>query len=239
MIISKYPYQPLSRKTDTDGKRKYLTPDGNKLPSVTTILGATQPEEEKQALQEWRNAVGHKRAQEITTQAANRGTRMHSYLEYYVENDVMKELGTNPYAKVSYVMAEEVVRHGMPHVDEVWGSEVSLYFPDVYAGTTDLVGVHAGAEAIMDFKQSNKPKSRERVEGYFLQLAAYSECHNQLYGTNIRKGVVMMCVQPKVDAQFNIIEPPLYQEFIIEGSEFDYYVSEWWKRVEQHFLLNM
>lgn len=239
MITQRYDYTKLSKKEDDTGKRKYLTPDGRKVASVTTILEITKPEEDKQALQNWRNAVGHKKAKEITTEAANRGTRMHTYLEGFVLNDQLKDAGSNPYAKISHLMAQTVIKEGLHKADEFWGSEVSLYFPEIYAGTTDLVGVHGGAEAIMDFKQSNKPKQRAWIEGYFLQCAAYGAAHDALYGTKIRKGVIMMCVKPKVDAQFNIIEPPQYQEFIIEGEEFDHYAREWWKRVEQHFLLNM
>jgi genome maintenance exonuclease 1 len=114
-----------------------------------------------------------------------------------------------------------------------------LYFPGVYAGTTDGAGVHLNQEAILDYKQSNKPKKREYIEDYFLQLCAYAEAHNELHGTRIRKGVILMCVKPDVDEQFNIIKPPQYQEFLLEGTEFEKYRSLWWHRVEQYYMLNM
>jgi len=78
-IPNKFIYEPISR-VDTPEGRRYATPDGNKLPSVTTILSATTPEEKKLILQNWRNRVGHAKAQEITTEAAGRGTRMHKFL---------------------------------------------------------------------------------------------------------------------------------------------------------------
>ncbi len=83
MITSRYNYTPLDRTT-IDGKRHYCLPDGSKVPSVTTILDRTKPAEDREALARWRKAVGEQRAQEITTEAASRGTRMHAYLEHYV-----------------------------------------------------------------------------------------------------------------------------------------------------------
>ena len=185
---------------------------------------------------EWRRNVGEKRAQEITTAAANRGTRMHTYLEKYVKEGVVPDRASNPFSWASHAMAHEVVRHGLVNVDEFWGVEVPLYFPGVYAGTTDCVGVHRSDQSILDFKQSNKPKKREWIEDYFLQLCAYAEAHNELHGTSIRKGVILMCVQPKMNDKFDIIEPPQYQEFILEGVEFDRYRDLWWRRLEEYYV---
>lgn len=238
MYNPKFDYQPIPRVT-IEGKRYYATPDGNKLPSVTTILDKTKPAESRIALANWRRAVGEVRAQQITTEAANRGTRMHTYLEDYVKHGEIKERTTNPYSWASHAMAHEVVAKGLCNVDEFWGIEVPLYFPAVYAGTTDGAGIHLNQQAILDYKQSNKPKKREYIDDYFLQLCAYAEAHNELHGTRIRKGVILMCVKPDVDEQFNIVKPPQYQEFVLEGSEFDRYRSLWWHRVEQYYMLNM
>lgn len=238
MYNPKFEYRPIPR-VEVNGKRFYATPDGNKLPSVTTILDKTKPAESRIALANWRRAVGEARAQQITTEAANRGTRMHTYLEDYVKYGEIKDRTTNPYSWASHAMAHEVVAKGLCNVDEFWGIEVPLYFPAVYAGTTDGAGLHLGQEAILDYKQSNKPKKREYIDDYFLQLCAYAEAHNELHGTCIRKGVILMCVKPDVDEQFNIVKPPQYQEFVLEGSEFDRYRSLWWHRVEQYYMLNM
>lgn len=236
MIVNRFNYQPIPRE-QVDGKRLYATPDGKKLPSVTTILEKTKPEEKKQALQEWRNRVGHAQAQAITTEAANRGTRMHNYLEHYVKTGEMKELPGNPFAVPSYVMAECVIAQGLVNkVDEFWGVEVPLYFPGIYAGTTDGAGIHLQEESILDYKQTNRAKKREWIEDYFLQLCAYAEAHNELYGTKIRKGVILMCVKPETDANMTITKPPEYQEFVLAGAEFELYRQLWWQRVEQYYM---
>jgi hypothetical protein len=221
-----------------DGRRLYATPDGQKLPSVTTILEATRPEEKRQALQNWRNRVGHAQAQAITTEAANRGTRMHKYLEDYTKTGVIADAGTNPYSQQSHAMASTVIKQGLCHVSEFWGYEVPLYFPGIYAGTTDAAGVHLNEQAILDYKQTNRPKRREWIEDYFLQLCAYAEAHNETHGTRIKKGVVLMCVKPEMDDQGNLTTQPQYQEFVISGAEFEQYRQQWWRRVEQYYLLS-
>ena len=238
MYNPKFNYQPIPRE-NVNGRRLYATPDGNRLPSVTTILDATKSEESKRALQNWRARVGTEQAQAITTEAANRGTRMHTYLEQYVRDGVIKDRGTNPFSWASHAMAQKVVEHGLKNVSEFWGIEVPLYFPKVYAGTTDGAGIHLNEESILDYKQTNKPKKREWIDDYFVQLCAYAEAHNELHGTKIKKGVVLMCVKPDLDEQHNIIGQPQYQEFVLEGAEFEQYRTLWWKKVEQYYMLNM
>jgi genome maintenance exonuclease 1 len=222
-IPDKFPYKELKRET-INGSRKYMTPDGHAVPSVTTILDATKPEEAKQALREWRKRVGEEKAKQITAEAAGRGTRMHKWLENHVKTGEIGEPGSNPYSKQSHQMAQTIINKGLCNCQEFWGTEVSLYFPEVYAGTTDLVGVHDNSEAIMDHKQTNKPKKREWIDDYFLQLAAYATAHNEVWGTNIRKGVVFMCSAANE-----------YQEFIVEGKEFDYYTNMWYTRLDQYY----
>jgi genome maintenance exonuclease 1 len=220
----KFNYISMSR-VEVEGKRRYATPDGEKLPSVTTILDATKSEESKQALANWRKRVGHAKAQEITTEAAGRGTRMHKWLEDYIKTGAMGEPGTNPYSIQSHQMARSIIDQGLSKCNEFWGTEVTLYFPKIYAGTTDLVGLHEGSESIMDHKQTNKPKKREWIEDYFVQLAAYANAHNELYGTKIRKGVIFMCSAANE-----------YQEFVLEGTDFDVYCVKWFNRVEQYYM---
>lgn len=234
MLNPKFDYKPLDRTT-VEGKRHYTLPDGSKVPSVTTILDKTKPEEKKIALQNWRKAVGEQRAQQITTEAANRGTRMHSYLESYILSNDMKPLPQNPYAHPSWFMAAEVILKGLVNVDEFWGSEIPLYYSGLYAGTTDCIGVWKGRPAILDFKQTNKPKKREWIEDYFLQLAAYAQAHNHTYGTDIRDGVILMAAQPKLLAD-GVYSTPEYQEFEVSGEEFDRWTDEWTKRVELYYL---
>jgi genome maintenance exonuclease 1 len=235
MINHRFDYQPMNRVSE-DGRRLYATPDGKKLPSVTTILDRTKPEESRRALNEWKQRVGVEKAQQITTEAANRGTRMHSYLEHYVKTGEIKPAGTNPYAWASHVMAQTVIEQGLKKVDEFWGVEIPLYFPGLYAGTSDGAGIHLGEQAILDYKQTNKPKRSEWIDDYRLQLVAYALAHNEVYGTRIRKGVILMCVRPETDDQFNITKPPEYQEFVLESRDFDHWEQQWWKRLELYYL---
>lgn len=225
LLQERYQYRPLARDEST-GKRLYATPDGHKVPSVTTVLDKTKPAEAREALARWKAAVGEQKAQQITTEAASRGTRMHTYLENHIKGVALPESVSNPYAQQSLDMARKVIAEGFPKIDEVWGSEVPLYFPELYAGTTDCVGIHNGDESILDFKQTNKPKKIEWIEDYFLQLTAYALAHNEVHGTNIRKGVILMCSK---DYE--------YQEFILEPKDFDYWTNRWCDRVSQYYRL--
>lgn len=224
MIVKKYNYIPISRES-INGKRHYCLPDGSKTPSVTTILDATKPLEAKQALQNWRKSVGEARAQEITTEAASRGTRMHKWLENYVINEALGSPGTNPFSKQSHSMADIIINNGLKNnVDEYWGVEVPVYYSGLYAGTTDCIAVWNGNPAIIDFKQTNKPKKREYIQDYFLQLASYSLAHNHMFNTEIKTGVILMCSANNE-----------YQEFVISGDEFEMYTHKWLERVENYY----
>jgi len=235
MITPKYSYSPIDRVSE-NGQRLYNTPDGKKLPSVTTVLDRTKPEESRLALAAWKKRVGTEKAQQITTEAANRGTRMHTYLEQYVKTGKIPERGSNPFSWASHAMAQVVIDQGLKNVTEVWGVEMPLYFPSLYAGTTDGAGIHLGEESILDYKQTNRPKREEWIADYKLQLVAYALAHNEVHGTRIRKGVILMCVRPEMDDQHNITKPPEYQEFHLAPQEFDHWEQQWWQRLEQYYM---
>lgn len=234
MITQRYNYAPLSRET-IDGKRHYCLPNGKKVPSVTTILDKTKSRESREALANWKKRVGEQQAQQITTEAASRGTRMHSYLETYVMMDDLKPLPSNPFAHPSWFMAAQIILKGLSQVDEFWGVEVPVYYSGLYAGTTDCLGLWNGKPAIIDFKQSNKVKKREWIEDYFLQLAAYALAHDEMHGTNIDQGVILMAVQPKL-LEDQTYTTPEYLEFVVAGDEFAHWKNEWIKRVELYYL---
>ena len=224
MITPRFPYQKLSRET-LEGSRKYALPDGQRVSSVTTILEATKSEESKQALNNWRKRVGAQQAQQITTEAASRGTRMHKWLENYVCDDNIGEPGSNPYSQQSHKMASGIVEKFLtPNVTEIYGTEISLYYPGLYAGTTDCVANWQGEVSILDFKQTNKPKKTEWVTDYFLQLCAYALAHNEVYGTNISQGVILMCSQ-----EYEL------QHWVITGAEFEAYTQKWIQRVDDFY----
>jgi genome maintenance exonuclease 1 len=227
MLINKFNYTSISRTT-IEGKRHYALPDGSAVPSVTTILDKTKPEEKRQALANWKRRVGEQQAQQITTEAAGRGTRMHKWLETYVKEGNMGTPGSNPFSQQSHAMANVIIFEGLgKNATEFWGVEVPVYYSGLYAGTTDCVGVWKGKPAILDFKQTNKPKKREWIDDYFIQLAAYALAHNNTHGTDIKQGVILMC---SAENQ--------YQEFEILENEFEHWTNEWLKRVELYYLSN-
>lgn len=236
LLSNKYDYTPIDR-TSIDGMRLYKCPNGDYVPSVTTILAKTQPKEKQESLQKWRDSVGHAKAQQITTEAAGRGTRMHKWLEDFIDTGTLTEPGSNPFSKQSHLMAKTIIDNGLVNVNEVWGIEAGLYYPGLYAGTADLIGVHNNEPAIMDHKQSNKPKLEKYVEDYYLQMTSYAICHNKLYGTNIKKGVVFMCVKPP-EISPGVWGQPQYQEFILTPDNFSHWESQWWNRVEQFYKEN-
>lgn len=220
LLIKKFNYEEI-KKESVNGKRLYACPDGNSVASVTTILDKTK---DKTSLVEWRKRVGETKANEIATEAASIGTRMHKFLEDYVETGNWPSAGSNPYSQQANKMATTIKDKALSKIDEIWGSEVQLYHPKIYAGTTDLVGVFNGAESIMDFKQTNKPKKEEWVEDYKLQLTAYALAHNEIYGTNIQEGHVFMCSRNNE-----------YQQFDIYPDEFKSWESKWWDRVYLYY----
>ena len=223
MYIPKFEYKKLDRQ-NVDGARYYCLPDGSKVASVTTILDATKSAESKARLNQWRNNIGHEKAKQITTEAASRGTRMHKWLENYIKTGDLGLPGTNPFSKQSYEMAKTVIVNMSRNVSEFYGIEASLYFPGLYAGTTDCVANWHNKLAILDFKQTNKPKKKEWIEDYFLQLAAYGLAHNKIHNTDVNTGVILMCSANNE-----------YQEFLIEGSEYEKYCNIWFDRVEQYY----
>jgi len=224
-INTVYDYKSLKR-VDSPNGRVYVDSNGNKLPSVTTILGKTKPAEDRKALQEWKARVGHQEATKITKEASNVGTIMHNILENWIlGNDT--EHGSNLIYTTAKTMAEVIKSNIKDDISEVWGSEVHLYYPDLYAGTTDLVGIWKGKPTIMDFKQTNKPKKREYVHDYFLQLSAYAEAHDTLFNTNIDQAVIFMCSREGEFQQFEII-----------GSDFEHWKEQWANRITKYYNMN-
>lgn len=215
MLIKKlYDYKPLER-ISTENGRRYIVGEGRPLPSVTTILDKTS---DKSHLIEWRANVGEAKAAQITAEASGLGTGMHNNLE----NHILDRPMTGTFMQKA--LANVIIKNGLCNVNEVWGTEVALYSSELWAGTCDLVGLHSGIPSIMDFKNSLREKQKEHIEGYFMQLCAYSSSHNEMYSTNIHRGVVMIATR---DAK--------YQEFVIEGDEFTYYETMWANKVCEYY----
>ena len=215
----KYSYVSASRIED-QGTRLYDV-NGSRLPSVTTILGATK---DQQFLKEWKAKVGEAEADRIKNLSSRRGTSMHKFLEHYVQGtgyDDLTEIGQKAKA-----MAEKVIDVGLAPVEEYFGSEVTLYYPGLYAGSTDLVCLHNNLETVVDFKQANRPKKKEWIEDYYLQIAAYAMAHDYVHQSNIEQGVIMVCT------------PDLYyQEFVVSGAELRQYKHKFLKRLDMYYDL--
>ncbi len=214
---SKYNYQKYTRDNDL-GSRHYNV--GNKkLPSVTTILSATQSDDKKAGLDAWRERVGYQEAARITSQAALRGTEMHYVLENYI--DGRGYLNLSPEGSQPRLMAHEIIQN-LDKLKVVYGNEVSLAYEDLWAGATDVVGLYDEQPTIVDFKQSNKIKREEYVEDYFYQIAAYSLAHKKQYGP-ITQGLICVCTKDII-----------YQEFKMNEEKLKEYENKWMERVTKY-----
>ena len=219
---NKFSY-PKSMRSMVNGSRHYSV-NQERLPSVTSILKATESEEKKSSIANWKARVGVAEANRIKIDASNRGTSMHTFLEKYLLGQLNLDLLEQDDDK-SKKMADEIIEKGIKDkLSEIWGTEATLYYPGKYAGTCDACGVYEGQETIIDFKQSNKPKKEEWIEDYYLQLGAYSLAHNLVYNSRITQGIVLLCT---VDN--------LFQDFRIQGTKLEEYQNKFLEKVEQFY----
>ena len=216
----KYDY-PKSIRSLINDERHYDI-GKEKLPSVTTILSATKSDEAKESIARWKAKVGENEATRVRDTAASRGSNMHLHLERYILGTGHKDLTDE--GQVAGNMAQVIIDKGLCDVSEIWGSEVTLYYPGLYAGATDLVGIYDYEDSIIDFKQSNRPKRREWIDDYFMQLGAYAMAHNYVYGSEITQGVILMCTPDNY-----------FQKFQIKGKEFIKYQHRFLEKVDKFY----
>ena len=217
----KYTYDHATR-TELHGSRTYDVL-GLRLPSVTTILAKTK---DQTYLTKWKNKVGHEEADRIKNYSGKRGTSMHKFIEKYIQESGYEDL--TPIGKEAKPMAEKIIASGLKPISYYYGSEVTLYYPGLYAGSTDLVCEHEGKDTIIDFKQANRPKKEEWIEDYYLQIAAYAMAHDYVHNSNIQQGIIMVCT------------PDLYyQEFKFEGNEMRQYRHKFLERLSQYHGKNV
>ena len=203
-----------------NGSRNYDVA-GYRLPSVTTVLSKTKDDS---FLKDWIKKKGKAEAERIKIASATRGTSMHKYLENHVLGKGYEDL--TDLGQETKRMAEKIIEVGLTPVSGFYGSEVTLYYPGLYAGQTDLVGVHNDKETIIDFKQSNRPKREEWIGDYKLQAGAYAMAHDQVHGSNIEQAVIMVCT------------PDLYyQEFKIDGANLRKAKHDFLRRLDQYYEL--
>ncbi len=222
MKLNKKFNYPKSIRAYYNGQRLYNI--GNqKLPSVTTILSATESEEKKESLERWKIKVGRKEADLISRQSLSRGSAMHDFLEKYILNQLNLDLlGDNSLEKK---MADQIIENGLRnYLSEVWGVEATLYYPGKYAGAADLIGIYDGKQSLLDFKTSNKPRRDEWNDEYYLQLGAYSLAHNKVYGTNINQGVILLCTKDL-----------MFQRFIVDSDRLKDCQKRFLEKVEQYY----
>ena len=212
---------PASQRSLIQGSRHYDIGE-MLLPSVTTILSATQSEEKRQSLAAWRKRVGEQGADRIRDMSAMRGSSMHKYLEAYIQGSGHMDL--TAVGLEAHPMAQQIINQGLGPLEEVWGTEVTVHYPLLYAGATDLVGIYNSRESIIDFKQTNKPKKREWIEDYFIQLGAYAMAHNFIYDTKIQSGIILMCSKDR-----------LFQKFEVTDKEFVNYQHTFIKKVDEYY----
>ena len=200
--------------------------DGERLPSVTNILQKTKKLEDKEALERWKKE--NKDSEIIMRESSNRGTLMHNYLSEMIMGRMNGELIEE--LNLPKKMAETIISNGINnYVKEVYASEECVFFPGKYAGTMDaLIGTNDNKLQIVDFKQKNSPAKREwnSIREYFTQIVLYAMAHNEVYGTNIQSGIILMWTP-------NLI----FQKFEIEGQEFKDIQVEAMKRVEDFHKL--
>ena len=215
----KYNYSD-GKQIEEHGSRIYDVA-GYRLPSVTTILGKPK---DQTFLKDWKAKIGEQEAERIKNLSSVRGTAMHKHLESYIQEIGYEDLTDT--GKQAKSMSDKIIEIGLAPVDEYYGSEVTMYYPGLYAGQTDLVCIHNGEDAIVDFKQANKPKKKEWIEDYYLQIAAYAMAHDYVHKSTIKKGVIMVCT------------PDLYyQEFVVEGAELRQYKHKFLKRLDMYHEL--
>ena len=171
---------------------------------------------------QWRQKVGDNEAEKIRDEAARRGTAMHEFLEMHLRGDKLLDLSSE--GQAARRMARVIIEQGLKDAEEIWGSEVTLFYPGLYAGQTDLCGIYSGRESIIDFKQTNKPKRIEWIEDYFLQLAAYAMAHDQIYGTCVDQGVILMCSKDG-----------FFQKFTSNGAEFTRFKHKFLSKIDQFY----
>jgi len=220
--VDKYQYTKYSRDDD-HGPRTYLVGE-KKVPSVTTILSKTASKEKQASLDAWRARVGYQEAQEITSQAAARGTEMHRVLESYTSG--IGYLNLSSKGAQSRIMAHKIIENLEP-LKIIYGNEVSLAYEDQWAGSTDLVGNFDGKDTIIDFKQANKPKREDWIDDYFYQIAAYSLAHKKNYG-NIEQGLICICTKDGV-----------YQQFKMDQEKLLEYEGKWFDRVQKYNTMSV
>ena len=198
--ILDYGFESLPTE-NIDGKRYYVTPTGEKYPSVTSVTGLMN----RKGIQEWRKRVGAEKANKISTQAARHGTSAHQLFEDYIRNDNFEEKfkGAMPTTQQAFISLEKQLNQiGLVH-----GLESPLYSHKLQlAGRVDCIAEWDGKISVIDFKTSAKPKKEEWIQNYFIQETAYAKMFEELTGKTVESIITMIAVSNGTSQLF--IEKP-------------------------------
>lgn len=221
MIINRlYDYPEVERVTLESGQRYYVCPDtGGKLPSVTTIISYTSDKD----FSAWEARVGKKKADQERKYGTDLGSLVHDHMEKYILKEE-RPGGNNLIRLESKRMSDVIIEKAMPDVGEIWGIETPLFFPGLFAGTTDVVGQYCGKASIMDFKTAKKLRKRAEITDYAAQLGAYAIAHDERYGTEIEQGVIFM-----------VARDLSYETFIYDHSELQAGREDFLDRVSRYY----
>ena len=186
--LANRPELSFGMRTETiNGKRKYVTPDDNIYPSITTILG----EFSKASIQAWRKRVGETEANKISGKASRRGTSVHSICESYIKNEDGYLNGQTP----NIIELFKTIEPFLERIDNVHGVELGLYSDHFgVAGRTDLIAEFDGVLSVIDYKTSNKIKKKDWCESYFAQCAFYAVAYEELTKIPVPQVVVIIAV---------------------------------------------
>ena len=177
-----------------DGKRFYVTPDGNAYPSITTVLSL----QDKPGLKKWKEDVGEKEAKRISQESMRIGTAVHQMAEFYLSNYVIKLKDEDK----KIVDTFNRLRFLLGNINNIVGVEIPL-FSDLLrvAGTTDCIAEYNGVLSVIDFKTSRKPKKEEWIDDYYMQTFAYKLMFEEMTGIEIQQIVILVACVESFDVQ--------------------------------------
>lgn len=179
---------PKLEQINENGTRLYATPDGRRYPSVTTILS----EHGREALDAWRTRIGHEEAAKIGARAARRGTKLHSYTEYYLKNDHSMFTGTDLIGEHFFGEFKPLLEP----INNIHCLETRMFSHHLrLAGTVDCIAEYNGELSVIDFKTASKPKRHEWIHNYFMQTAAYAIMYEELTGIPVPNLTILVAVE--------------------------------------------
>ena len=184
----------VPERVEKDGRRYYVTPDGNHYPSITSILA----QQENLGLEVWKAKVGEKEAKRISQESAHIGTSVHQMAEFYLSNYIIKLKDEDK----RIVDTFNRLRFLLGNINNIVGVEIPL-FSDLLrvAGTTDCIAEYNGELSVIDFKTSRKPKKEEWIDDYYMQTFAYKLMFEEMTGIEIKQIVILVACVDSFDVQ--------------------------------------